>query len=942
MKEQETISVYGARAHNLKNIDLSFPRNKLVVFTGLSGSGKSSLAFDTIFAEGQRRYIETFSSYVRQFIGGLERPDVDKIDGLSPVVAIEQKTVSRSPRSTVGTITELYDFFRLLYARAGTAYSMVTNEPMVKYTEREITDLICKRYAGRKFAILAPKIRARKGHYKELFEQITRQGFTKVRVDGEVRDITPGMKLDRYKTHDIEVIIDRLTENISDSDRVYNAVGTAMKMGAGIMMALDWSSMEAVYFSRSLMCPSSGISYPDPEPNLFSFNSPYGACAPCSGLGEVSAVDLEKIIPNPSLSIQKGGIAPLGSFKHNWFFDKLQKIVLAMGHTLQTPLAQFTPKEINFLLYGNEDMQLSKDDIQERFEGIIQFMMRYKEDGDPVLLRWVEQFMHKITCPTCQGFRLKQEALHFKLAGKHIGDISEMDLSELNHWLQEIEGDLGREQQVIASEILKEIKTRLRFILDVGLGYLTMGRSSKSLSGGEAQRIRLATQIGTELINVLYILDEPSIGLHQRDNTKLINSLKKLRDAGNTVLVVEHDRDMIAEADHIVDIGPGAGINGGNIVFSGTYPELLTSQTTTSNYFNGRNCIEVPSTRRKGNGNILTLTNASGNTLKNVTLKLPLGTFTCVTGVSGSGKSTLINQTLYPVLRKHFYQSLGQALPYKSIAGLEHIDKVIDIDQSPIGRTPRSNPVTYTKVFDEIRSLFASLPEAQIRGYKPGRFSFNVAGGKCETCNGGGLRLVEMNFLPDVYVTCETCQGKRYNAETLEVKFKGKSISDVLNMQISEAVPFFESIPKIHRVLATLESVGMGYVTLGQPSTTLSGGEAQRIKLAAELSKKATGNTLYLLDEPSTGLHFEDIKLLLNVLHRLVDDGNTVLVIEHNLDIIKTADYIVDMGPDGGKGGGMIIAEGTLEKITTKYQNKSDTAAYLLEEINRNINMNKN
>jgi excinuclease ABC subunit A len=942
MKEQETIAVYGARAHNLNNIDLSFPRNKLVVFTGLSGSGKSSLAFDTIFAEGQRRYIETFSSYVRQFIGGLERPDVDKIDGLSPVVAIEQKTVSRSPRSTVGTITELYDFFRLLYARAGTAYSMVTDEPMVKYTEREITDLICKRYAGRKFAILAPKIRARKGHYKELFEQITRQGFTKVRVDGEVRDITPGMKLDRYKTHDIEVIIDRFTENISDSDRVYKAVGTAMKMGAGIMMAMDWSSMEAVYFSRSLMCPSSGISYPDPEPNLFSFNSPYGACAPCSGLGEVSAVDLEKIIPNPSLSIQKGGIAPLGSFKHNWFFDKLQKIVLAMGHTLQTPLAQFSKEEINFLLYGNEDMQLSKDDIQERFEGIIQFMMRYKEDGDPVLLRWVEQFMHKITCPTCQGFRLKQEALHFKLAGKHIGDISELDLSELEHWLQEIDGNLSREQQVIASEILKEIKTRLRFILDVGLGYLTLGRSSKSLSGGEAQRIRLATQIGTELINVLYILDEPSIGLHQRDNTKLISSLKKLRDAGNTVLVVEHDRDMIAEADHIVDIGPGAGINGGNIVFSGTYPELLTSQTTTSNYFNGGNCIEVPSTRRKGNGNILSLTNASGNTLKNVTLKLPLGTFTCVTGVSGSGKSTLINQTLYPVLRKHFYQSLGQALPYKSIAGLEHIDKVIDIDQSPIGRTPRSNPVTYTKVFDEIRSLFASLPEAQIRGYKPGRFSFNLAGGKCETCNGGGLRLVEMNFLPDVYVTCETCQGKRYNAETLEVKFKGKSISDVLNMQISEAVPFFESIPKIHRVLATLESVGMGYVTLGQPSTTLSGGEAQRIKLATELSKKATGNTLYLLDEPSTGLHFEDIKLLLNVLHRLVDEGNTVLVIEHNLDIIKTADYIIDMGPDGGKGGGSIIAEGTPEKITTKCIEKSDTAKYLLEEMDRNNIMHKN
>ena len=941
MKEQETIAVYGARAHNLKNIDLSFPRNKLVVFTGLSGSGKSSLAFDTIFAEGQRRYIETFSSYVRQFIGGLERPDVDKIDGLSPVVAIEQKTVSRSPRSTVGTITELYDFFRLLYARAGTAYSMVTDEPMVKYTEREITDLICSRYAGRKFAILAPKIRARKGHYKELFEQITRQGFTKVRVDGEVRDIMPGMKLDRYKTHDIEVVIDRFTEHVSDLERVYKAVGTAMKMGAGIMMAIDWTSMEASYFSRSLMCPSSGISYPDPEPNLFSFNSPYGACAPCSGLGEVSAVDLEKIIPNPSLSIQKGGIAPLGSFKHNWFFEKLQKIVLAMGHSLQTPLSNFSADEINLLLYGNEDMHLGKEDIQERFEGIIQFMMRYKDDGDPILLRWVEQFMHKTPCPTCQGYRLKQEALHFRIAGKHIGEISSMDLSELEDWLQEIDNNLSSDQHLIASEILKEIKTRLRFILDVGLGYLTLGRSSKSLSGGEAQRIRLATQIGTELINVLYILDEPSIGLHQRDNTKLINSLKKLRDAGNTVLVVEHDRDMIAEADHIVDIGPGAGIHGGTIVFSGTYPQLLASETTTSKYFNGKNQIEIPTKRRTGSGNSLVLKGAHGNTLKHVNLKLSLGTFICITGVSGSGKSTLINQTLYPILRKHFYQSLGQALPYKSISGLEHIDKVIDIDQSPIGRTPRSNPVTYTKVFDEIRSLFASLPESQIRGYKPGRFSFNVSGGKCETCNGGGLRLVEMNFLPDVYVTCETCQGKRYNAETLEIKFKGKSISDVLNMQISEAVPFFESIPKIHRVLSTLESVGMGYVTLGQPSTTLSGGEAQRIKLATELSKKATGNTLYLLDEPSTGLHFEDIKLLLNVLHRLVNEGNTVLVIEHNMDIIKTADYIIDMGPDGGKGGGSIIAEGTPEKLIKSYITQSDTAVFLKEEINRNKIINK-
>ena len=935
MKEQDSISVYGARAHNLKNIDLSFERNQLVVFTGLSGSGKSSLAFDTIFAEGQRRYIETFSSYVRQFIGGLERPDVDKIDGLSPVVAIEQKTVSRSPRSTVGTITELYDFFRLLYARAATAYSMVSGEPMVKYTERELCSIVCTTFKGRKFAILAPKIRARKGHYKELFEQITRQGYTKVRIDGHVKEITPGLKLDRYKTHDIEIVIDRFAENVTDADRVYQAIVTAMKLGSGIMMVMDWETTATSYFSKTLMCPSSGISYPDPEPNLFSFNSPYGACPQCSGLGEISAVDQSKIIPDASLSIQKGGIAPLGSFKNNWFFDKLQKVVLAMGHHLNTPLSDFQEQEINFILYGNEDMQLEKDDIQERFEGLIQFMLRYKEDGDPILMRWVEQFMHKTSCPTCHGYRLKQEALHFMIAGKHIGEIAAMDLSELASWLSKLPEQLKKEQALIATEILKEINTRLRFILDVGLGYLTLGRSSKTLSGGEAQRIRLATQIGTELINVMYILDEPSIGLHQRDNNKLIESLKKLRDTGNTVLVVEHDREMIAEADHIVDIGPEAGINGGSIVFSGTYNELLKAKTNTSAYFNGLKNIEVPTKRRKGNGNFLRLFNASGNTLKQVNLSLPLGTFTCLTGVSGSGKSTLINQTLYPALRKHFYQSLAQALPYQSIEGLDYIDKVIDIDQSPIGRTPRSNPVTYTKVFDDIRSLFASMPEAQIRGYKPGRFSFNVAGGKCETCNGGGLRLVEMNFLPDVYVTCETCQGKRYNDETLVVKFKGKSISDVLNMQISEAVPFFESIPKIHRVLATLESVGLGYVTLGQPSTTLSGGEAQRIKLAAELSKKSTGKTLYLLDEPSTGLHFEDIKMLLDVLHRLVDEGNTILVIEHNLDIIKTADYIIDMGPEGGKLGGEIIAQGTPEELIKMKFNELGTAYYLAEEMSR-------
>lgn len=935
MKESGNIEIFGARAHNLQDIDLSFKRNQLVVFTGLSGSGKSSLAFDTLFAEGQRRYIETFSSYVRQFIGGLERPEVDKIDGLCPVIAIEQKTVSKSPRSTVGTLTELYDFFRLLYSRVGTAYSMETHEPMVKYTDKEIASIVCKKMMGKKFAILAPKVRARKGHYKELFEQIMRQGFTKVRIDGEIKDITPGLKLDRYKTHDIEVVVDRFGVEISDEDRIYQSILTAMKIGLGTMAAMEWDSGKMTFFSRTLMCPTSGISYPEPEPNLFSFNSPYGACEACSGLGEVSAIDYEKLIPNPALSIQKGGIAPLGSFKHNWFFDKLQKVVMAMGHSINTPLSDFSEKEINLLLQGNEDMQVGKDDIQERFEGIVQFMMRYKEDGDPILIRWVDQFMHKTSCHKCQGFRLKQEALHFKIGNKHLGELSAMDLSDLAIWLQNIEQYLNQDQQKIAHEILKEINSRLHFILEVGLGYLTLGRSSKSLSGGEAQRIRLATQIGTELINVMYILDEPSIGLHQRDNEKLIKSLMKLRNTGNTVLVVEHDRDMIEAADHIVDIGPGAGINGGKIVFSGNYPSLCKSNTLTASYFNGSNTIPIPTQRRPGNKKQIILSGATGNTLKNITLTLPLGTFTCVTGVSGSGKSTLITQTLYPALRQHFYNSLDRPLPYSKISGLEEIDKVIDIDQSPIGRTPRSNPVTYTKVFDEIRSLFASLPEAQIRGYKPGRFSFNVAGGKCETCNGGGLRLVEMNFLPDVYVTCESCQGKRYNAETLEVKFKGKSISEVLNMQISEATPFFESLPKIHRVLKTLESVGLGYITLGQPSTTLSGGEAQRIKLATELSKKATGKTLYLLDEPSTGLHFEDIKMLLNVLHRLVDEGNTVLVIEHNLDIIKTADYIIDMGPEGGRNGGEIIAKGTPESLIKVKSNPSDTAKYLKEELSR-------
>lgn len=928
------VHVYGAREHNLKNIDVSFNRQQLIVVTGMSGSGKSSLAFNTIFAEGQRRYIETFSSYVRQFMGGLERPDVDKIEGLCPVISIEQKTVSRSPRSTVGTITELNDFFRLLFARASTAYSMVTGEMMVKYTDRQIAELIQERYHGKKYALLAPKIRARKGHYKELFEQIIRQGYTKVRVDGNIVDVKPGMKLDRYKTHDIEIVVDRFSEHSKDNDRLYQAIVTGMKLGSGFILVAEWETDDVRYFSRSLMCPTTGIAYPEPEPNLFSFNSPYGACLACNGLGEISAIDIEKIIPDRTKSIAKGGIEPLGSVKNNWFFDKMQSFVVAFGHSLSTPLEQFSPEEINLLIYGNDGMELGPADVQERFEGIAQFMLRYKEDGDPTLVRWIEQFMKKKKCSTCSGHRLKQEALHFRIGNKHIGDLSQMDLSTLSEWMEGIEDNFTKEQQQISGEIIQEIRTRLAFILEVGLGYLTLGRSSKSLSGGEAQRIRLATQIGTELMHVMYILDEPSIGLHQRDNQKLISALQKLKNAGNTVVVVEHDKEMILAADEILDIGPRAGIHGGEVVFQGNVQQMLTSNTVTAGYLNGENRIEIPKKRRKGSGKFLTLSGAKGNTLKNVTLKLPLGTFTCMTGVSGSGKSTLINHTMYPILMKHLHGSALHPLTYESVSGLEFIDKVICIDQSPIGRTPRSNPVTYTKVFDEIRSLFAALPEAQIRGYKPGRFSFNVQGGKCETCNGGGLRLVEMNFLPDVYVTCETCQGKRYNSETLQIKYKGKNISEVLNMSIAESVSFFENQPKISRTLQTLDSVGLGYITLGQASTTLSGGEAQRIKLASELTKRATGKTLYLLDEPSTGLHFEDIKMLLNVLQRLVDEGNTVLVIEHNLDIIKTADYIIDLGPEGGAQGGKIIATGTPEELVRKHTEVSPTAYFLKEELN--------
>ena len=932
--ENGFIEVFGAREHNLKNIDLKIPRNKLIVFTGLSGSGKSSLAFDTIFAEGQRRYIETFSSYVRQFIGGIDRPDVDKINGLSPVIAIEQKTVARSPRSTVGTITELYDFFRLLFARAATAISYETLEPMVKYSDEGIVNMIEKEFKDKRIAILAPKIKGRKGHYRELFEQILRNGYTKVRVDGKIQDIVKGMRLDRYKIHDIEVVIDRMQLSEMDSKRIYNSVVTAMKQGDSMIMVIDYDSGKFRNYSRSLMCPSSGISYPEPEPNLFSFNSPYGACGNCNGLGEVSEADIEKIIPDFSLSIKEGALSPLGDYKKSWVFDKLETILSKNNLSIKTPIREIDDELLKVILYGNEGMEVHQNDNSFRFEGIINFISRHSEESSAPIQRWALSFMNKICCPVCKGTRLKKEAHFFKIDNKHIGELASLDLKELSTWLNDIEKYLTKDQNKIATEIIKEIRSRLGFILDVGLDYLTLNRSSKSLSGGEAQRIRLATQIGTELMNVLYVLDEPSIGLHQRDNEKLIKSLKKLRDAGNTVLVVEHDKEMIQAADFIVDIGPKAGLHGGQIISAGTLKTILESDSLTALYLKQKKTIEIPEKRRKGNGSFLKLKGASGHNLKNVNLTVPLGTLTCVTGVSGSGKSSLINYTLYPILLKHIYKGVKNPLSYKSIEGLENLDKVIEINQSPIGRTPRSNPVTYTKVFDEIRTLYASLPESQIRGYKAGRFSFNVAGGKCETCNGGGLKLIEMSFLPDVYVQCETCNGKRYNRETLEVRYKGKSISDVLNFTIEEAVPFFENHPKIKRVLETLLSVGLGYIQLGQSSTTLSGGEAQRIKLSSELAKKGTGKTIYILDEPSTGLHFEDIRMLLEVVQRLVNEGNTVLIIEHNLDIIKVADYIIDLGLEGGGKGGQIIAEGNPEEII---KNKhSHTAKFLLEEMNVN------
>lgn len=935
MSENNKIEVIGARVHNLKNVSLSIPRNSLTVFTGLSGSGKSSLAFDTIYAEGQRRYIETFSAYARQFLGGLERPDVDQITGLSPVISIEQKTVGRNPRSTVGTITEIYDFFRLLYARIGEAYSYETGEKMVRYSDDEIVRLILSEYQHKKIIILAPKIKGRKGHYRELFEQILKLGFTKVRVDGKIQDIKPGMKLSRYAIHDIEIVIDRIQVSEEHKQRISESIQTALKYGGKTILIQDFETGDIRHLSKSLMCPTTGISYPEPEPNLFSFNSPYGACKKCNGLGQISEVDERKIIPDTKLSIKKGAIKPLGEVKNNWIFKKIEQVLDIYNYKITDAVEDLPEEVIDFILSGGsaEYTVDGKKEIYE-FEGVAKFIEeQFEANPKGSIRRWAASFMNKIPCTTCGGTRLKKEARYFLLKGQNIGEVAKLDFEELQHWIDDLENSLSENQKLIGTEIIKEIKDRLGFILRVGLYYLTLDRSARTLSGGEAQRIRLATQIGSQLVNVLYILDEPSIGLHQRDNTKLINSLKDLRDTGNSVIVVEHDKEMMEAADFIVDIGPGAGIHGGEIVNASSYDAMLKNNTVTANYLSGSVQITVPKSRRKGNGKHLILSGATGNNLQDVKLSIPLGTFTCVTGVSGSGKSSLINQTLYPILNQHFYNAVKKPLPYKKIQGLEHIDKIIDIDQSPIGRTPRSNPATYTGIFTEVRNLFAQLPEAQIRGYKPGRFSFNVKGGRCETCQGGGMKLMEMNFLPDVYVTCEDCMGKRYNNETLEVRFKGKNINDVLEMTIENAVPFFKDHPKIHRKLETLNAVGLGYIKIGQPSTTLSGGEAQRIKLSTELSKKSTGKTMIILDEPSTGLHFQDIQMLIKVLNKLVEEGNTVLVIEHNLDIVKVADYIIDVGPEGGKGGGMIIAEGTPEHLCEKFLAVSHTAKYLEQEI---------
>lgn len=936
------IEVLGARVHNLKNVDVTLPRNKLVVITGLSGSGKSSLAFDTIYAEGQRRYIETFSAYARQFLGGLERPDVDKINGLSPVISIEQKTTNKNPRSTVGTITEIYDFLRLLYARSADAFSYVTGEQMVQYTLDQIVELLREKYANQRIYILSPLVRQRKGIYQELFQQVARQGFLKVRVDGEITGITPGMKLNRYQTHDIEAVIDRLTVPEESGDRLKKSVERGLQMGKGIVMIVDEATHTPRFFSQKLMCPTSGISYEIPEPNFFSFNSPKGACPTCNGLGRVPQVHMDKIIPERNKSIAKGGLAPLGEQKNSWIFKEMKIIAERFGFSLSDPIADIPTEALDAILHGiDETFELDQKSIGVKrnyhlqFDGLVPYIQeQYEQTKSMGIRHWASKFIVHQSCSDCEGMRLHKEALHFRINGKNIAELSTMDISELVQWMARVDAHLSPKQLQIAGEILKEIRVRLNFLTEVGLGYLALNRTSRSLSGGEAQRIRLATQIGSQLVNVLYILDEPSIGLHQRDNERLIHALEHLRDLGNSILVVEHDRDMIEAADYVIDMGPGAGVHGGEVVSAGAPQELFKADTVTGRYLSQRDQIKIPTERRVGNGNMLKIIGAHGHNLKSVDLELPLGMMVGITGVSGSGKSSLINETLYPILNAHFFNSNKRPLPYERIEGLEHLDKIIEIDQSPIGRTPRSNPSTYTGVFSEIRTLFTQLPEAKIRGYKPGRFSFNVKGGRCETCQGAGLQVIEMNFLPDVHVPCPECGGKRFNRETLEVRYKGKSISDVLEMSVDDAVPFFDALPRIARKIKTLQDVGLGYLTLGQQSTTLSGGEAQRVKLATELSKKDTGNTLYILDEPTTGLHFEDIRILLEVLQKLVNRGNTVVIIEHNLDVIKVMDYLIDLGPEGGRGGGQIIATGTPEEVVANHP-ESATAKYLALELNR-------
>lgn len=937
--ERGLISVLGARVHNLKNIDVDIPRNQLTVITGMSGSGKSSLAFDTIFAEGQRRYVETFSAYARNFLGNMERPDVDKISGLSPVISIEQKTTNKNPRSTVGTTTEIYDFFRLLFARAGEAYSYLSGEKMVKYTEEQILELILEKYAGKKTYLLAPVVRSRKGHYKELFEQIRKKGYLNVRVDGELKEIFHGMKLDRYKNHSIEVVIDKLMVSAGDERRLKESLRIAMKQGDGLVLVLDAETNEARHYSRRLMCPVTGLSYGEPAPHNFSFNSPHGACHKCKGIGQVNLLDMDKIVPDNSLNIYHGGIAPLGKYKNALIFWQIEAICEKYGVSVKTPICDIPEEAMDEILNGTDErLQIKNESLGNSnyflsYEGVAKYiLMQQESEASATAQKWAGQFIKMSACPECNGQRLNKEALHYRIAGKNIADISELDISELYEWVSTLEAKLNPKQLQIATEILKEIRSRLEFLLDVGLDYLAMNRASSSLSGGESQRIRLATQIGSQLVNVLYILDEPSIGLHQRDNIRLINSLKQLRDSGNSVIVVEHDKDMMLQADYVIDMGPKAGRLGGEVVFAGTPEEMLRSNTLTAAYLNGLQEIAVPAERRKGNGSFITIHGATGNNLKKVTVSFPLGTLICVTGVSGSGKSSLINRTLQPILSQYFYRSLEDPLPYKSLDGIDLVDKIVNVDQSPIGRSPRSNPATYTGVFSDIRSLFVDLPEAKVRGYKPGRFSFNVSGGRCETCKGNGYKTIEMNFLPDVLVPCEDCHGKRYNRETLEVRFRGKSIADILDMTINMAVEFFENIPTILYKIKVLQDVGLGYIKLGQPSTTLSGGESQRVKLATELAKKDTGKTLYVLDEPTTGLHFEDIRVLLGVLNKLVDKGNTIIVIEHNLDVIKCADYIIDMGPEGGRRGGQLLFAGTPEEMIAK-KTSGFTAPFLRHEL---------